>query len=91
MTPTASLWKRIKKNKIAYLWIAPFFIQFLIFWAWPIVFTFILSFQKWEIIGAKQFVGMNNWGWFFYCLLILMPGKTPLQAILRQFPDVGGL
>ncbi|MBV7327477.1 sugar ABC transporter permease [Chloroflexi bacterium TSY] len=65
MVAATSLWDQIKKNKIAYLWIAPFFIQFLIFWAWPILFTFILSFQKWEIIGAKEFIGLSNYRTLF--------------------------
>ena len=59
---------------------------------------FIEQTITWEIEEAEannvqfgeKFVGMNNWGWFLYCLLILIPGKSPLQALLRQFPGVDG-
>jgi ABC-type sugar transport system permease subunit len=55
-----TLWHRIKKNRIAYLWVSPFFILFLVFQAWPVLFTFFLSFHKWELIGDKLFIGARN-------------------------------
>lgn len=38
----------IDKGRYGYLFIAPFFIVFAVFGLYPIVYTFILSFQKWD-------------------------------------------
>lgn len=97
MTTQALLWRQVKKNKIAYLWIAPFFIQFLIFWAWPILNTFLLSFQRWELLGEPEFVGLNNYrnlfadDWFWtslgnnvYYWVAIVPLRTFLVLALAH-------
>jgi len=56
----------IKKYRIAYLWISPFFIIFGIFWAFPIGFSFILGFYKWELLGKKNFIGLANYIYLFH-------------------------
>lgn len=43
-----------------YLYIAPFYILFLIFGLFPILFSGVLAFSKWDGIGALQFVGFEN-------------------------------
>ena len=91
MTAQTILWRRIQKNKIAYLWIAPFFIQFLIFWAWPIVYTFLLSFQQWELLGLPEYVGLDNYralfqdDWFWTTLgnnIFYWVAIVPLRTFL---------
>lgn len=53
---------KIKKNNHGYLFIAPFFIILFIFTIYPIIYSFFLSFTKWDgsIIPA-QFIGLNNY------------------------------
>lgn len=90
-----SLLSRIWKYRVAYVWIAPFFLQFLVFWAWPIIFTFFLGFQQWEIIGAREWVGLRNYinllqdDWFWTALrnnafywITIVPLRTFLVLIL---------
>ena len=88
---TRSLAHRINKYKIAYLWISPFFILFLVFWAYPIVNTFVLSLQRWEIFGPKEFVGFANFeklvgdGYFWRALantLYYWVAIVPLRSFL---------
>ncbi len=99
-----SIGQRIWRSRIAYLWIAPFFLQFAIFWAWPILFTFILSFQQWEIIGAKEWAGLRNFinlmqdDWFWTALrnnvfywLTIVPLRTFLVLVLAWILHSGGL
>jgi cellobiose transport system permease protein len=43
-----------------YLFIAPFYILFVVFKLFPILFSLFLSFQKWDGIGPMQFIGLNN-------------------------------
>ena len=95
MSTQGLFWRRVKKNRIAYLWIAPFFVQFLVFWAWPIINTFLLSFQRWELLGEPEFVGLNNYrnlfadDWFWtslgnniYYWVAIVPLRTFLVLAL---------
>lgn len=53
---------KINKGKYGYLFIAPYFITFLIFGLFPIIYTFYLSFTKWK--GGKALpvmVGFSNY------------------------------
>src|SRR4030095_2629326 len=44
-----------------YLCIAPFFILFAAFFAYPIVWSLVLSFQRWDGIGEPRWVGLDNY------------------------------
>jgi len=48
-----SLFKKIRKNKIPYLFISPFFILFAIFLLYPTAYSFYLSFFKWNGTGQN--------------------------------------
>jgi len=56
-----SLFKKINKNKIPYLFILPFYILFAIFMLYPIVYSFYLSFHQWDGSGPKIYVGLLNY------------------------------
>ena len=90
-----NIWHEIKKYKIAYLWISPFFIIFGIFWAFPIGFSAVLSFCKWELIGERSFMGLRNYThliqdeYFWTCLsnnlyywAVVVPPRTFLALVL---------
>lgn len=52
---------RIRKDNHGYVFVAPFFIVLAIFVIYPIVFSFFLSFHKWDgSLAPMQFVGMDN-------------------------------
>lgn len=54
------LWHEIKKNKMAYLFISPFFILFFIFGVYPLLFSLYLSLSSWDGIGDIKFIGLRN-------------------------------
>uniref|UniRef100_UPI00068ABB59 carbohydrate ABC transporter permease n=1 Tax=Caldanaerobius polysaccharolyticus TaxID=44256 RepID=UPI00068ABB59 len=54
-------WHEIWKNRFIYLYISPFYILFLVFGAFPIIYSFILSFNKWDGIGQMQYVGLSQY------------------------------
>jgi ABC-type sugar transport system permease subunit len=56
-----SLWYQVKKNWLAYLYISPFYILFVVFGLFPILFSFFLSFNSWDGIGKMQWVGLSNY------------------------------
>lgn len=51
---------KLNKGKYGYLFIAPFFLTFAIFGLYPILYTFFLSFQKWDGLSAITGIGLKN-------------------------------
>lgn len=57
---------RINKEKYGLLFIAPFFITFLIFQLYPMIYSFYVSFLKWDGMSKKvKFVGISNYARLF--------------------------
>jgi cellobiose transport system permease protein len=61
----SSLWREIGRNWVAYVYIAPFYILFAIFGAFPILFSLFLSFQQWNGISPMQWIGLENYARLF--------------------------
>jgi multiple sugar transport system permease protein len=54
--------RKIRKEWTAYLFLAPSLIQLSMFFAFPVIFSFYLSFHEWNIIEPERpFVGLNNY------------------------------
>ena len=60
-----SWWERNQRRLTPYLFIAPFYIVFLVFFVGPAIFALILSFCKWTGIGPLEFVGIANYARMF--------------------------
>lgn len=85
--------KRLKKrrNVSPYLFILPFFLIYGIFNLFPAIFSFFISFTKWDGVNAMQFVGIENyirlftgdplfWKSLYNTILMMLMGM-PLQII----------
>jgi cellobiose transport system permease protein len=57
----SQLWQEIKRNKVAYAYISPFYILFAIFGLFPIVAGLYISFFNWDGIRTMKFVGIRNY------------------------------
>jgi cellobiose transport system permease protein len=55
-----TVWYEIWKKRYIYIGISPFYILFFIFGLFPIIYSFVLAFNKWDGIGEMQFVGFSN-------------------------------
>ena len=55
------LLKEIKRNKVAYVYIAPFYILFAIFGLFPIAAGLYISFFRWDGLTAMRFQGFGNY------------------------------
>ncbi|MCU7492322.1 MAG: carbohydrate ABC transporter permease [Bacteroidota bacterium] len=86
----------MKKEKkiVPYLMIAPYVLHFLIFVSFPVVFSFILMFNQWNIISPMKFVGLQNFyklfqdAQFFRAILntlVFLVIHIPLQIITALF------
>jgi ABC-type sugar transport system permease subunit len=54
-------WKSVERHRNAYLFIAPFYVLFLVFMVFPIGFSLWLSFYKWNGITQPVFAGWANY------------------------------
>jgi cellobiose transport system permease protein len=55
-------WRRRLDSKGApYAFVAPFFVIFAIFGAFPMIYTFWVSLHKWQLLGENQWVGFANY------------------------------
>ncbi|WP_187119474.1 carbohydrate ABC transporter permease [Bacillus testis] len=57
--------ERIKRNwnkyGLVYIFLIPILIHFAVFQLFPILFSFILTFTNWPVIGDPKFIGLKNW------------------------------
>jgi multiple sugar transport system permease protein len=52
---------QMRREWTAYLFHAPGLILFAIFVVYALITSFILSFQQWDLIGAREWVGLDNY------------------------------
>ncbi|QHQ63851.1 ABC transporter permease subunit [Anaerocolumna sedimenticola] len=51
----------IRKKSLPYVMIAPSMIIFAVFMIYPIIYMVYLSFYKWNLLSAKEFIGIKNY------------------------------
>ncbi|MCI6766645.1 carbohydrate ABC transporter permease [Porcincola intestinalis] len=85
--------KELKKYRVAYLYIAPFFILFGIFGLFPIVYGLYLSFFRWDGMTQMHFIGIENYISIFKDVLFWRALKNTLViGIIAHIPILlGGL
>lgn len=85
----------IKRKKILpYLLVSPYLVHFILFVAFPVGFSIVLTFHKWNIISPMEYSGFNNYirlfndKTFFKSIgntLIFLVIHIPLQIIVALF------
>ena len=88
----------INRNKVGYVFALPYIIHFSIFVAFPLVFSFLLVFHRWDIISPMKWVGLNNFvhlsqdllffksiGNTFIFLIIHIPLQIIVALTLAEF------
>ncbi|MBU2493793.1 MAG: sugar ABC transporter permease [Bacteroidetes bacterium] len=65
-----------KRKILPYLLVSPYIIHFMLFVAFPVIFSIVLTFHKWNIIAPMEFTGFANY-------IRLFKDKTFLQSILN--------
>jgi len=59
------LWSEMKKNKVSYLFLAPFLLLFTLFTIVPVFTSVGLSFTYYNILEAPRFIGLSNYRLLF--------------------------
>ncbi len=77
-----------------YFMVTPYIVHFLVFIAFPVMFSLFLMFQKWNIISPMEFIGLSNFyhlihdRLFFKSILntlIFLVIHVPLQIVVALF------
>ncbi len=84
----------MKRKIIPYLLVSPYIIHFMIFVVFPVSFSILLTFNKWNIIAPMEFIGLDNYFRLFQDklfwksivnTLIFLVIHIPLQIIVALF------
>ena len=66
MTMGQWIWKEMKRNKIAYLMVAPYMILFCIFTVLPVLLSMVLSFTNFNMLEMPDFIFLDNYITLFF-------------------------
>lgn len=86
--------KEIKKNKICYIYLFPFFSLFALFVIFPVCMAMFLSFTDYNLLQAPQFVGLQNYTDFFFKDEIFMKATVntlTMALVVGPFSYIGAL
>ena len=61
MTMAQWTWKEMKRNKVAYIMCAPFFLLFIVFTVLPVVLSIFFSFTEFNMLEPPRWVGFDNY------------------------------
>lgn len=77
-------WGLVKKNKVKYLFIAPYFILFFAFTVCPVLISIFLSFTSFNMLEAPTFTGLQNYYRMFMAddLFVKALGNTIMFALI---------
>lgn len=69
-----------------YIFVSPYIIFVSIFVLFPVIFSFILTFHKWNIIAPMKFIGMKNYVRLFHDRLFWTSIMNTLKFLLVHIP-----
>lgn len=75
-----------KKRWLPYLLVSPYLIFVLVFVAFPVLFCFFLTFNKWNIISPMKFIGIDNYTRLFHDRLFWKAIFNTLKFLLLHIP-----
>lgn len=73
-------------DRVGYLMVLPYIIFFLLFNAYPIIFSFILVFHKWNIISPMKFLGLENFRFLLQDPLFWKSIRNTLVFLVIHIP-----
>ena len=76
----------MKKKVVPYLLVSPYIIHFFIFIAFPVIFSIVLTFHKWNIISPMEYTGFANYIRLFQDTLFLKSILNTLIFLIIHIP-----
>jgi multiple sugar transport system permease protein len=86
--------RRTAGDRAGYLLVAPYLVHLLIFFGYPLAFSFVLIFHRWDVVTPMEFIGLRNFGrliqdeLFFRAIFntgVFLTIHIPLQIIVALF------
>lgn len=77
---------QLRKRLLPYLIVSPYLIHVVLFVVFPVVFSIVLTFHKWNIISPMEFVGVDNYLHLFQDRLFWKSLLNTLQFLLVHIP-----
>jgi len=71
---------------LPYLLVSPYIIYVAVFVLFPVIFSFILTFHKWNIISPMKFIGADNYARLFQDRLFWVSVVNTLKFLLLHIP-----
>lgn len=78
--------RSLKSKWLPYLLVSPYLIFVLVFVAFPVLFCFFLTFNKWNIISPMKFIGIDNYSRLFHDRLFWKAIGNTLKFLLLHIP-----
>jgi multiple sugar transport system permease protein len=75
-----------RKKILPYLLVSPYVIHFFLFVAFPVGFSIVLTFHKWNIISPMEFTGVNNYTRLFNDKTFLKSMGNTIMFLLIHIP-----
>lgn len=98
MSTGESRWSRFRKKALPYFVVSPYLLHLALFILFPVLFSIVLTFHKWNIISPMEYVGLDNFVrlfqdrlfWrallnTFFFLLIHIPLQIVVALVLAYF------
>ena len=77
----------MKTRKLTpYLLVAPYILHFVVFVAFPVIFSIVLTFHKWNIISPMKFSGVDNYIRLFNDALFLKSIMNTFVFLIIHIP-----
>jgi multiple sugar transport system permease protein len=76
----------IKKKILPYLLVSPYIIHFMIFVAFPVIFSIVLTLNHWNIISPMKFIGIGNYVRLFHDTIFFQALLNTLLFLLIHIP-----
>ncbi|MBD3288649.1 ABC transporter permease subunit [candidate division KSB1 bacterium] len=77
---------KTKRDKIGYVFVLPYLIHFSVFVAFPLAFSFVLIFHKWDIISPMDWVGFSNFSKLVQDVLFFKAIRNTLVFLVIHIP-----
>jgi ABC-type sugar transport system permease subunit len=76
----------LKKRLLPYAMVSPYLVHLALFVLFPVVFTVVLTFHKWNIIAPMEFVGVDNYLHLFQDRLFWKSIGNTLHFLIIHIP-----
>lgn len=77
---------KLKQKIVPYLLISPYILHFSLFVAFPVVFSIVLTFHKWNIIAPMEYTGFSNYVRLFKDAVFLKSLGNTLIFLVIHIP-----